>query len=87
MECVVRQCAISVDDKVHMYICTYMPVCVEELLKNGHSMCSDTCIPIESSILKVSELKNGDIGMVTKLQRRDSRRCMHTIVKLSKPLR
>ena len=26
------------------------------------------------------------IGMVTKVQRQDSRKCMHTVVKLSKPL-
>ena len=35
---------------------------------------------------KFSELKNGDIGMVTKVQRQDSIKSMHTVVNLSKPL-
>ena len=35
---------------------------------------------------KFSELKIRDIGMVTKVQRQDSIKNMHTVVKLSKPL-
>ena len=34
-----------------------------------------------------SELKNGDIGMVTTVQRQDSIKCMRTVIKLNKPLK